>query len=133
MLEIPSILSIIRYLPSYAIICFYFRSHVPKITFSFQGICHLLTSIGAYCKDSFSGYQPYELPHLDESTSYSNVPSEYENMEMESFYEKSVEDFEERKMEIGRTPFHGHASKTFSEFSDGILVRDLIFSTIFGD
>ncbi|XP_047941090.1 anaphase-promoting complex subunit 5 isoform X1 [Salvia hispanica] len=85
---------------------------------SFEGICHLLTSIGAYCKDSFSGYQPYELPHLDESTSYSNVPSEYENMEMESFYEKSVEDFEERKMEIGRTPFHGHASKTFSEFSD---------------
>lgn len=49
---------------------------------------------------------------------------------MESFYEKSVEDFEERKMEIGRTPFYGHASKTFSEFGDGTLVRDLIFSTI---
>ncbi|XP_057769695.1 anaphase-promoting complex subunit 5-like [Salvia miltiorrhiza] len=86
---------------------------------SFEGICHLLTSIGSYCKESFSGYPPpYESSHMDESTSYPNAPSEYENMDMENFYEKSREDFEESKTEIGRIPFYGQSSKTYSEFSD---------------
>ncbi|KAH6788654.1 anaphase-promoting complex subunit [Perilla frutescens var. frutescens] len=83
---------------------------------SFEGICHLLTNIGTYCKESLSGYPPYELSHLDDSTSYPNDPSEYENMEMENYYEKAGEDFEESTMEIGRTPFHRHAPKAFSEF-----------------
>lgn len=64
---------------------------------------------------------------MDESTSYPNAPSEYENMEMENFYEKADEVYEESRMEIGRTPFHRHAAKTFSESIDGILVRDLSF------
>lgn len=108
-------------------ISFCFGSIVSDIIFSFQGICHLLTNIGTYCKESLSGYPPYELSHMDESTSYQNAPSEFESMEMENYYEKASEDFEESMMEIGRSPFHGHAQKAFSEFIDGILVRDLSF------
>ncbi|KAK4397778.1 Anaphase-promoting complex subunit [Sesamum angolense] len=66
---------------------------------SFEGICHLLTNIGTYCKESISGYPPYELSHLDDSTNDPNASFEFENMEMDSFvYEKVSEDFEESKM-----------------------------------
>lgn len=92
-----------------------------NIIFSFQGICHLLTNIGTYCKESLSGYPPYELSHLDDSTNDPNASLEFENMEMENFYEKVSEDFEESKMGIGRIPFHGHTPKAFSELVDGIV------------
>lgn len=64
---------------------------------------------------------------MDESTSYSNAPSEYENMEMENLYDKDAEEFEDNKMENGRLPFPGHLRMASSEFIDGILVRDLCF------
>ncbi|KAL7128634.1 hypothetical protein ABFS83_13G007500 [Erythranthe nasuta] len=81
---------------------------------SFEGICHLLTNIGSYCKESLSGYPPYEYSSNDP-----NVPSEFENMDMENFnYEKDSEDFEESSMEVGRIPYRGHASKVFSELDE---------------
>lgn len=96
----------------------------------FQGICHLLTNIVAYCKESFSEFPPYESSHFDESTSYSNAPSEYDNMEMENLYDKDAEEFEESSMEIGRLPFPGHLRMTSSEFIDGILMRGLCFLSV---
>ncbi|PIN17444.1 hypothetical protein CDL12_09903 [Handroanthus impetiginosus] len=81
---------------------------------SFEGICHLLTNIGTYCKESVSGYHPYELSHLDDSTNDPNGSLEFENMEMENFaYDKVSEDFEESK--TGRISFQGHMPKAFSE------------------
>ncbi|KAK6116325.1 hypothetical protein DH2020_049952 [Rehmannia glutinosa] len=87
---------------------------------SFEGVCHLLTNIGAYCKESLSGYPPYELSHLDQSTNDPNSSCEFENMEMENFvYEKDGEDFEESRMGFGRIPFQGQAPKAFSELVEG--------------
>ncbi|XP_020554997.1 anaphase-promoting complex subunit 5 [Sesamum indicum] len=91
---------------------------------SFEGICHLLTNIGTYCKESISGYPPYELSHLDDSTNDPNPSFEFENMEMDNFvYENVSEDFEESKMGIGRSPSQGHAPKDFPE-----LVEDTSIS-----
>lgn len=103
-------------------ISFPLGSDVSKL--SFQGICHLLTNVATYCKESFSEFPPYESSHLDESTSYRNAPG-YENMDMENLYDNADEDFEESTMEIGRPPIPGHMSKAFSEFIDGILMRNL--------
>ncbi|KAI3457686.1 hypothetical protein Pfo_014349 [Paulownia fortunei] len=92
---------------------------------SFEGICHLLTNIGTYCKESLSGYPPYELSHLDDSTNDPNSSLEFEHMEMENFvYERVNDDLEKSKMGIGRIPFHGHAPKAFSE-----LVEDTDISS----
>ncbi|KAL0300488.1 UNVERIFIED_CONTAM: Anaphase-promoting complex subunit [Sesamum calycinum] len=93
---------------------------------SFEGICHLLTNIGTYCKESISGYPPYELSHLDDSTNDPNASFEFENMEMDNFvYEKVSEDFEESKMGIGRSPFQGHAPKDFPELVE-VLFSSLL-------
>ncbi|GFQ05969.1 anaphase-promoting complex subunit 5 [Phtheirospermum japonicum] len=81
---------------------------------SFEGVCHLLTNIGTYCKESISGYPPYGLSHLDGSANYPNSSCEFENMESYGYADVS-EDFEETQMEIGKTTFHGHAPKVFSD------------------
>ncbi|KAG8387148.1 hypothetical protein BUALT_Bualt03G0223100 [Buddleja alternifolia] len=87
---------------------------------SFECICHLLTNIGTYCKESLSGYPPYELSHLEDSANDPNASLEFENMEMENYvYEKVGDDFEEGETGIRRNPFHGHAPNAFSE-----LVKD---------
>ncbi|KAL3849104.1 hypothetical protein ACJIZ3_010986 [Penstemon smallii] len=83
----------------------------------FEGICHLLTNIGTYCKDALSSYPPCGISNLDDPTDDPDASLEFENMEMENFvYEKvSDDDDEESSMGIGRIPFHGHGSKAFSE------------------
>lgn len=84
-------------------------------------MCHLLTNIGTYCKESISGYPPYELSHLDDSTNDASA-LEFENMETENFvYEKESDDFEDAKMEMGGIPFHGHAPKSYTEIVEGTL------------
>ncbi|KAL3646159.1 anaphase promoting complex subunit 5 [Castilleja foliolosa] len=83
---------------------------------SFEGVCHLLTNIRIYCKESISGYPSYGLSHLDDSANDPDSSCEFENMEMESYaYADVSEDFQETRMEIGRTPFHGPAPQKFSE------------------
>ncbi|KAL6570503.1 hypothetical protein OROGR_000053 [Orobanche gracilis] len=80
------------------------------------GVCHLLTNIGTYHKESFSKYTPYGLSHLNASTNDPNPSCEFENMEMRSYvYEKVSEDFEDTRMGFERTPFRDHAHTIFSE------------------
>ncbi|KAL6554441.1 hypothetical protein OROMI_020114 [Orobanche minor] len=87
---------------------------------SFEGVCHLLTNIGTYHKESFSKYTPYGLSHLNDSTNDPNSSCQFENMEMESsVYEKVSEDFEDTRMGFERTPFHGNAPTVFSELVEG--------------
>ncbi|KAJ1379661.1 Anaphase-promoting complex subunit 5 domain [Sesbania bispinosa] len=90
---------------------------------SFEGVCHLLTNIGIYCKDEFSNCPPYEEPSLDDSSSNLETYSEYENMDLENFvYEKVSEEIEARKEASERVPFHLHTPNTLLSLVDDIDV-----------
>ncbi|KAL4364485.1 hypothetical protein AHAS_Ahas07G0010800 [Arachis hypogaea] len=90
---------------------------------SFEGVCHLLTNIGIYCKEEFSNCPPYEAPSLDDSSSNLETYSEYENMDLENFvYEKVSEEIEARKEANERIPFHLHVPNTLLSLVDDIDV-----------
>lgn len=77
---------------------------------SFEGVCHLLTNIGTYCKEALSSCPTYESPCLDDCSNELQGLLEYENMDLENFvYEKVTEEIEERKRASERVPFHNHA------------------------
>ncbi|KAI8012744.1 Anaphase-promoting complex subunit 5 [Camellia lanceoleosa] len=77
---------------------------------SFEGVCHLLTNIGTYCKEALSSCPTYESPCLDDCSNDLQGLLEYENMDLENFvYEKVTEEIEERKRASERVPFHNHA------------------------
>ncbi|CAA0808420.1 Anaphase-promoting complex subunit 5 [Striga hermonthica] len=87
---------------------------------SFECVCHLLTSIGTYCKESLSGCPPHGLSHLDDSANDPNSSCGSENMDMDNYvYEKVSEDFEETRTGIERSPFCGQAPGVLPE-----LVKD---------
>ncbi|KAL8147571.1 hypothetical protein AgCh_005044 [Apium graveolens] len=78
---------------------------------SFEGVCHLLTNIGAYCKEALTSSAPYELPRSDD---FSNAPEtlEYENMDLENLvFEKVNAELESRKRSYERVSFHNHAPR----------------------
>lgn len=86
-----------------------------------QGVCHLLTNIGIYCKEALSNCPPYEAPHLDDSSNDSEVLSQYENMDLENFvFEKVTEEIEARDRASKRVPFHLHVPKTLFGLVEGI-------------
>lgn len=88
-----------------------------------QGVCHLLTNIGIYCKEEFSNCPPYDEPSLDDSSSNLETYSEYENMDLENFvYEKVSEEIEARKEASERIPFHLHAPNTLLGLVDGMNI-----------
>ncbi|XP_061342818.1 anaphase-promoting complex subunit 5 isoform X2 [Gastrolobium bilobum] len=90
---------------------------------SFEGVCHLLTNIGIYCKEEFSNCPPFEEPSLDDSSSNLETYSEYENMELENFvYEKVSEETEATKEASERVPFHLHTPNTLLSLVDDIDV-----------
>ncbi|RDX99377.1 Anaphase-promoting complex subunit 5 [Mucuna pruriens] len=90
---------------------------------SFEGVCHLLTNIGIYCKEEFSNCPSYEEHSLDDSSSNLETYSEYENMDLENFvYEKVSEEIEARKEAGEVVPFHLHAPNTLLSLVDGMVV-----------
>lgn len=66
---------------------------------------------------------------MDDSTNDLDAPLEFENMDMENFYEKDTEDIEEAKMRMERTPFRGRTPKPFSVSGlvDGIFTGLYIY------
>ena len=71
-----------------------------------QGVSHLLTNLGIYCKEEFSNCPSYEEHGLDDSSSNLETYSEYENMDLENFvYEKVSEEIEARKEASEIVPF----------------------------
>ncbi|KAM7497686.1 hypothetical protein LguiA_022100 [Lonicera macranthoides] len=79
---------------------------------SFEGVCHLLTNIGTYCKEAFSSCPPYQLPRSDDCNNDPESLLEYENMDLEDFvFEKVNEEIESRKRSNERVSFHNHAPK----------------------
>ncbi|KAL3502522.1 hypothetical protein ACH5RR_036971 [Cinchona calisaya] len=86
----------------------------------FEGVCHLLTNIGTYYKESFSSC-PYELSHLEDCANDVESSMDYENMELESLvFEKVSKELEARKMAIDRVSFHNHAPKALLGFVEDI-------------
>ncbi|KAI5591289.1 hypothetical protein BDE02_04G069300 [Populus trichocarpa] len=90
---------------------------------SFEGLCHLLTNIGSYCKEAMSSCMPYETRLLDESSNDLETLSEYENMDLENFmFGKVNEEIEARKQASERVPFHLHGPKALSGLVEDIEV-----------
>ncbi|PON52066.1 Anaphase-promoting complex subunit [Parasponia andersonii] len=88
---------------------------------SFEGVCHLLTNIGMYCKEAPS-HSPYDPPHLDDSNDL-EVLSEYENMDLENLvYEKVDEEIEAREMANEGVSFHLHLPKALFDLVEDIEV-----------
>ena len=87
-----------------------------------QGVCHLLTNIGIYCKEALSSSPRYESLHLDDSSNDLEGLLEYENMDLENFvFEKVTEEIEERKRASERVPFHNHAPKALTGLVEGTI------------
>ncbi|KAK0590885.1 hypothetical protein LWI29_032824 [Acer saccharum] len=89
----------------------------------FEGVCHLLTNIGIYCKEAFSSCPAYELPRLDDSSNDMEALSEYENMDLENIvFEKVTEEIEARKKASEKVSFHLHAPKALFGLVEDIEV-----------
>ncbi|GMY08993.1 anaphase-promoting complex subunit 5 [Fagus crenata] len=79
---------------------------------SFEGVCHLLTNIGIYCKEALSSCASYETTCFEDSSSNLEAFSEYENMDLENFvFKKVTEEIEARKRASERVSFHLHTPK----------------------
>ncbi|KAI5654046.1 hypothetical protein M9H77_31233 [Catharanthus roseus] len=77
---------------------------------SFEGVCHLTTNIGTYCRDSYSSCR-YELSHFED---FANG-AEYEKMDLENLvFDKVNEEFEARETADERVSFHVHAPKALN-------------------
>ncbi|KAH9706051.1 Anaphase-promoting complex subunit 5 [Citrus sinensis] len=89
----------------------------------FEGVCHLLTSIGIYCKEALSSCSAYELPCLDDSSNELEALSEYENMDLENIvFEKVNKEIEARKKASEEVSFHLHAPKALFGLVEDIKV-----------
>lgn len=85
-----------------------------------QGVCHLLTHLGIYCKEALSSSRPYESLQFDDSSNDREGLLEYENMDLEDFvYEKVTEEIEVRKRANEMVPFHNHAPKALTGLVEG--------------
>ncbi|KAG6658106.1 anaphase-promoting complex subunit 5 isoform X3 [Carya illinoinensis] len=90
---------------------------------SFEGVCHLLTNIGHYCKEALSSCPSYEAACSEDSNSNLEALLEYENMDLENLvFEKVTEEIEARKSASETVPFHLHAPQTFFGLVEDIEV-----------
>ncbi|KAK7385926.1 hypothetical protein VNO78_31903 [Psophocarpus tetragonolobus] len=97
------------------------RSVLAFNLLSFEGVSHLLTNLGIYCKEEFSNCPPYEEHSLDDSSSNLETCSEYENMDLENFvYEKVSEEIEARKEASEVVSFHLHTPNTLLSLVDDV-------------
>ncbi|KAG7983839.1 hypothetical protein I3843_04G126700 [Carya illinoinensis] len=91
---------------------------------SFEGVCHLLTNIGHYCKEALSSCPSYEATCLEDSNSNLEALLEYENMDLENLvFEKVTEEIEARKSASETVPFHLHAPQTLFGLVEGIYTE----------
>ncbi|KAJ8555447.1 hypothetical protein K7X08_012943 [Anisodus acutangulus] len=96
---------------------------------SFEAVCHFLTNVATYCKESLS---TYELSHFDYSDSDTEAPMHYENMDLENFVADKVnKEIESRNVADERLSFHNHTPKALvraikdRDFSPGPQVRKI--------
>ncbi|XP_010274116.1 PREDICTED: anaphase-promoting complex subunit 5 isoform X2 [Nelumbo nucifera] len=90
---------------------------------SFEGVCHLLTNIGTYCKEAVSSCPPYDLPDEDDSNNDLEELLEYEDMDLESFvFRKVAEEAEARKRARESATFHTHTPRSLLGLVEDIQV-----------
>ncbi|KAA3474666.1 anaphase-promoting complex subunit 5 [Gossypium australe] len=89
---------------------------------TFEGICHLLTNIGIYCKEAISSCSSYELRRVDNSGNDLESLSEYENMDLNLVFKKINEEMEARKRATEQVSFHLHLPKELSTLVEDIEV-----------
>ncbi|KAK8588596.1 hypothetical protein V6N13_087505 [Hibiscus sabdariffa] len=87
---------------------------------TFEGICHLLTNIGIYCKEAISS-SSYEH-RLDDSGNDLESLSEYENMDLNLVFKKINEEMEARKKATEQVSFHLHLPKDLSTLVEDVEV-----------
>ncbi|XP_030930020.1 anaphase-promoting complex subunit 5 isoform X1 [Quercus lobata] len=88
---------------------------------AFEGVCHLLTNIGVYCKEALSSCASYETTCFEDSSSNLEAFPEYENMDLENFvFKKVTEEIEARKRASERVSFHLHAPKALFNLVEDI-------------
>ncbi|KAG4120769.1 hypothetical protein ERO13_D11G164200v2 [Gossypium hirsutum] len=106
---------------------------------TFEGICHLLTNIGIYCKEAILSCSSYELRRVDDSGNDLESLSEYENMDLNLVFKKINEEMEARKRATEQVSFHLHLPKELStlveehndkgressSYASGELLRDV--------
>lgn len=89
---------------------------------TFEGICHLLTNIGIYCKEAILSCSSYELRRVDDSGNDLESLSEYENMDLNLVFKKINEEMEARKRATEQVSFHLHLPKELSTLVEDIEV-----------
>ncbi|KAE8654930.1 Anaphase-promoting complex subunit 5 [Hibiscus syriacus] len=87
---------------------------------TFEGVCHLLTNIGIYCKEGISS-SSYER-RLDYSGNDLESLSEYENMDLNLVFKKINEEMEARKRATDQVTFHLHLPKDLSTLVEDVEV-----------
>lgn len=98
---------------------------------SMQGVCHLLTNIGMYCKETISSCS-YGASELDDTRNdLETLPTlpEYENMDLESLvFEKVDEEIEARKRKTQSISFHFHMPEALSGLVEGTDTLFVVYS-----
>lgn len=103
------------------LLSFHFQDNILGFYFEVQGVCHLLTNIGVYCKEALSSCASYETTCFEDSSSNLEAFPEYENMDLENFvFKKVTEEIEARKRASERVSFHLHAPKALFDLVEGI-------------
>ncbi|KAE8726825.1 Anaphase-promoting complex subunit 5 [Hibiscus syriacus] len=87
---------------------------------TFEGVCHLLTNIGIYCKEAISS-SSYER-RLDDSGNDLETLSEYENMDLNLVFKKINEEMEARKRATDPITFHLHLPKDLSTLVEDVEI-----------
>lgn len=95
-----------------------------------QGICHLLTNIGIYCKEAISSCSSYELRRLDDSGNDLESLSEYENMDLNLVFKK-INEMEARKRATERVSFHLHLPRELSAMVEGTFLLKSMFLCLY--
>ncbi|WZZ56691.1 hypothetical protein YC2023_056798 [Brassica napus] len=89
---------------------------------SFEGVCHLFTSIEVYCREAHSSSAQYDA-------SNDNLGSliQHDQMDMEKYImDKETEEIELQKNASGRVPFHLHTPEALFKVTEGIAYDSLI-------
>ncbi|KAL1202090.1 Anaphase-promoting complex subunit 5 [Cardamine amara subsp. amara] len=84
---------------------------------SFEGVCHLFSSIEVYCKEGHSSSTQF-----DASNNKLGPLTQYDQMDMESYaMDKATEELELHKNARGSVPFHLHTAEALFEVTEGLL------------
>ncbi|VFQ97641.1 unnamed protein product [Cuscuta campestris] len=95
---------------------------------SFEAVCHLVSKIKMYVKESLSTSPPYDFLNFDDTDCSPEEQMAYEKMELESIdivYENVNEKIEVERVVNELVPFHNHAPKLIVGLVEGTTQFEL--------